>query len=114
MGKELLPLTLVDISSLIPQSVNERSDSGERSRQTEVSNKMGLEPVTPNLQPHDLFTIKHSYSSCLQVATICAECTRAARENWKSGFVSSKSGPEVTIGSMAIYQESESHGVQIG
>lgn len=83
MSKELLPLTLVDISSLIPQSVNERSDSGERLRQTEVSNKMGLEPVTPNLQPHDLFTIKHSYSSCLQ-GVICGQDWWAHwRASWK-------------------------------
>lgn len=45
---------------------------------------------------------------------MCAECTGAAGENWKSGFVSSKTGPEATVGSMAVYQESEIHGVQIG
>lgn len=72
MGRELLPFILMDISSLISQSVNERSDSEERSHQTEVSNKMGLEPVTPNLPPHDLFTIKHSYSSSLQ-GVICGQ-----------------------------------------
>lgn len=66
-----------------------------------------------------IFNFRGSSTTCTvkhfaELLPLCAECTRAARENWKSGFVSSKSGPEVTIGSMAIYQESESHGVQIG
>lgn len=45
---------------------------------------------------------------------MCAECTGATGKNQKSGLASSKTGPEVTVGTVAVYEESESHVVQIG
>ena len=39
-------------------------------------------------------------------------CKGAAGDHWKSGFASSKTGPDVTVGSMAAHEESEGHGVQ--
>lgn len=54
-------------------------------------------------------TVKHCVKSLH-----CVQHTGAVGENQDSVFASSKTGSEVTAGSMAVYYESESHGVQIG
>lgn len=55
----------------------------------------------------------HTAKHCVK-SLHCVQHTGAVGEKQDSVFASSKTGSEVTAGSMAIYYKSESHGVQIG